>query len=97
MAGPCVSQEVCHSATTVSVAWLLALDFIFTRNCNVGCCANERPLRLIVHRRVRFLTFMSVSTLALGAGGSSLNPIQASESIVILEALGCTSSVYAAP
>ena len=31
MAGPCVSQEVCHSATTVSVVWLLALDFIFTR------------------------------------------------------------------
>ena len=29
--GPCVSQEVCHSATTVSVVWLLALDFIFTR------------------------------------------------------------------
>ena len=24
-------QEVCHSATTVSVVWLLALDFIFTR------------------------------------------------------------------
>ena len=31
MAGPCVSQEVCRSATTVSVVCLLALDFIFTQ------------------------------------------------------------------
>ena len=36
MAGPCVSQEVCHSATTVSVVWLLALDLIFTR-CVSAC------------------------------------------------------------
>ena len=36
MAGPCVSQEVCHSATTVSVVWLLALDLIFTR-CVFAC------------------------------------------------------------
>ena len=34
-----------------------------------------------------------VSTLALGVEGSSLNPIQASESIVILETNVCTSSV----
>ena len=36
---------------------------------------------------------MSVSTLVLGAGGNSLNLIQVSESIVILETNGCTSSV----
>ena len=36
---------------------------------------------------------ISVSTLALEAGGSSLNPIQASENIVILETNVCTSSV----
>ena len=100
MACPCVSQAVCHSATTASVVWPLALDFIFTRcvspclwNFNIGCCANEKPLRLIAHRRVRFFTFMSVSTLVLGEGGNSLNPIQASESIMILETNDCTSSV----
>ena len=76
MACPCVSQAVCHSATTASVVWPLALDFIFTRcvspgpwNFNIGCCANEKPLRLIAHRRVRFFTFMFVSTLVLGEGG----------------------------
>ena len=76
MACPCVSQAVCHSATTASVVWPLALDFIFTRcvspcpwNFNIGWCANEKPLRLIAHRRVRFFTFMFVSTLVLGAGG----------------------------
>ena len=101
MACPCVSQAVCHSATTASVVWPLALDFIFTRcvspcpwNFNIGCCANEKPLRLIAHRRVRFFTFMSVSTLVLGEGGNSLNPIQASESIMILETNDCTSSVH---
>ena len=36
---------------------------------NIGCCANEKPLRLIAHRRVRFFTFMFVSTLVLGEGG----------------------------
>ena len=30
MTNPCVSQAVCHSATTARVVWLLALDFIFT-------------------------------------------------------------------
>ena len=30
MANPCVSQADCHSATTASVVWLLASDFIFT-------------------------------------------------------------------
>ena len=76
MANPCVSQAACYSATTASVVWLLALDFIFilmciplSRNFNIGCCANEKPLRLIAHRRVRFFTFMFVSTLVLGAGG----------------------------
>ena len=39
------------------------------RNFNIGCCANEKLLRLIAHRRVRFFTFMFVSTLVLGAGG----------------------------
>ena len=34
-----------------------------------------------------------MSTLVLGAEGSSLNPIQASENIVILETNVCTSSV----
>jgi hypothetical protein len=29
MANPCVSQADCHSATTASVIWLLAIDFIF--------------------------------------------------------------------
>ena len=62
-------------------------------NFNIGCCANEKPLRWIAHRRVRFFTFMFVSTLVLGAGGSSLNLIQALESIVILETHECTSSV----
>ena len=72
MANPYVSQADCHSATTASVVWLLALDFIFTlcvslaRNFNIGCCANEKLLRLIAHRRVRFFTFMFVSTLVLG-------------------------------
>ena len=99
MANPCVSQADCHSATTASVVWLLALDFIFTlcvslaRNFNIGCCANEKLLRLIAHRRVRFFTFMFVSTLVLGRGGSSLNLIQALESIVILETHECASSV----
>ena len=37
--------------------------------------------------------FISVSTLALGVERTSLNPIQASESIVILETNVCTSSV----
>ena len=76
MANPSVSQAVCHAATTASVVWLLALDFIFTRcvsacpqNFNIGCCASEKPLRLIADRRVRFFTFMFVSTLVLGAGG----------------------------
>ena len=36
---------------------------------------------------------MSLSTLVLGAGGNSLNLIQVSESIVILETNGRTSSV----
>ena len=36
---------------------------------------------------------MFVSTLVLGKGGNSLNPIQASENIVILETNDCTSSV----
>ena len=65
------------------------------RNFNIGCCANEKLLRLIAHRRVRFFTFMFVSTLVLGAGGgSSLNLIQALQSIVILETHRCTSSVF---
>ena len=63
------------------------------RNFNIGCCANEKLLRLIAHRRVRFFTFMFVSTLVLGAGGDSLNLIQALESIVIPETYECTSSV----
>ena len=64
------------------------------RDFNIGCCANEKLLGLIAHRRVRFFTFMFVSTLVLGAeGGSSLNLIQALESIVILETHECTSSV----
>ena len=100
MACPRVSQAVCHSATTASVVWPLALDFIFTRcvspcprNFNIGCCANEKPLRLIAHRRVRFFTFM-YQHWYWGKGGNSLNPIQASENIMILETNDCTSSVF---
>ena len=56
--------------------------------------ANEKLLRLIAHRRVRFFTFMFVSTLVLEAGGGApLNLIQVLESIVILETHECTSSV----
>ena len=76
MASPCVSQATYHSATTASVVWLLALNFTFIRcvspcpqNFNIGCCANEKLLRLIAHRHVRFFTFMFVSTLVLGARG----------------------------
>ena len=39
MASPCVSQAAYHSATTASVVWLLALDFIFTR-CVSPCPQN---------------------------------------------------------
>ena len=80
--------------------WPLALDFIFARcvspclwNFNIGCCANEKPLRLIAHRPFDF-TFTFVSTLDWGKGGNSLNPIQASENIMILETNDCTSSVW---
>ena len=100
MACPCVSQAVCHSATTASVVWPLALDFIFTRcvcplplNFNIGCCANEKPLRLIAHRRVRFFRLCLYQHWYWGKGGNSSNPIQASENIMILETNGCTSSV----
>ena len=65
-------KQFAMQQTTASVVWLLALDFIFTRcvfpcpqNFNIGCCASEKPLRLIAHRRVRFFTFMCVSTLVL--------------------------------
>ena len=99
MASPSVSQAVCHAATTASVIWLLALDFIFTRcvspcsqNFNIGCCAIEKSLRLIADRRVRFFTFMFLSTLVLGQGNLS-NPIQALENIVIPQTNECTSSV----
>ena len=64
------------------------------QNFNIGCCANEKPLRLIAHRRVRFFTFL-YQHWYWGQGGSLLNPIQASESIVILETNECTSSVPA--
>ena len=100
MASPSVSQAVCHAATTASVVWLLALDFIFTRcvspcpqNFNIGCCAIEKSLRLIADRRVRFFTFMFLSTLVLRQGGNLSNPIQASENIVILQTNECTFSV----
>ena len=78
MANPCVSQADCHSATYCVSS--LAAGFRFhlysvciplPRNFNIGCCANEKLLRLIAHRRVRFFTFMFVSTLVLGAGGGA--------------------------
>ena len=75
MANPCVSQADCHSATTASVVWLLALDFIFTLciPCPGILILDVVQMRsfldLIAHRRVRFFTFMFVSTLVLGAGG----------------------------
>jgi len=62
------------------------------RRINIGCCAHEKLLSLIAHRRVRFFTFIFLSTLVCGAGGS-LNLIQALESIVILETHECASSV----
>ena len=78
MACPCVSQAVCHSATTASVVWPLALDFIFTRcvspcpwNFNIGCCANEKPLRLIAHRaRSIFYVFVCITIGIGGRGGT---------------------------
>ena len=100
MASLCVSQAVCHSATTASVVWPLALFSslldvypLVPGIFNIEYCANEKPLRLIAHRRVRFFTSMFVSTLVLGREGNSLNPIQASENILILETNDCTSSV----
>ena len=48
---------------------LYSMCIALSRNFNIGCCANEKLLRLIAHRRVRFFTFMFVSTLVLGAGG----------------------------
>jgi hypothetical protein len=100
MANPCVSQADCHSATTASVVWLLALDFIFT------LCVSPCPgiLILDVVQTRSFLDWshtgaFDFSRLCLyqhwswGQGGSSLNLIQALESIVILEAHECTSSV----
>ena len=100
MANPCVSQADCHSATTASVVWLLALDFIFT------LCVSPCPgiLILDVVQTRSFLDWshtgaFDFSRLCLyqhwswGQGGSSLNLIQALESIVILETHECTSSV----
>lgn len=100
MANPCVSQADCHSATTASVVWLLASDFIFT------LCVSPCPgiLILDVVQTRSFLDWshtgaFDFSRLCLyqhwswGQGGSSLNLIQALESIVILETHECTSSV----
>ena len=100
MANPCVSQADCHSATTASVVWLLASDFIFT------LCVSPCPgiLILDVVQTRSFLDWshtgaFDFSRLCLyqhwswGRGGSSLNLIQALESIVILETHECTSSV----
>ena len=95
MACPCVSQAVCHSATTASVVWPLALDFIFTR------CVSLAPGILIldvVQTRslldfLRSIFYVRFFTFDLGEGGNSLNPIQASENIMILETNDCTSSV----
>ena len=78
VACPCVSQAVCHSATTASVVWPLALDFIFTRcvspcpwNFNIGCCANEKPLRLIAHRaRSIFHVYVCINIGIGGRGGT---------------------------
>ena len=75
MACPCVSQAVCHSATTAFVVWPLALDFTFTRcvspcpwNFNIGCCANEKPqIDRTPARSIFHVVF--VSTLVLGEGG----------------------------
>ena len=41
------------------------------RNFNIGCCANEKLLRLIAHRRVRFFTFMFVFNIGLGGRGGA--------------------------
>ena len=78
MACPCVSQAVCHSATTASVVWLLALDFTFTRcvspcpwNFNIGCCANEKPLRLIAHRRRSIFHVYVCINIGIGGRGGT--------------------------
>ena len=90
--GPCVSQAVCHSATTASVVWPLALDFIFTRcvspcpwNFYIGCCANEKPLDWSHTGAFDFSRLCLYQHWYWGKGGDSLNPIQASENIMILE------------
>ena len=99
MANPCVSQEDCHSATTASVVWLLALDFIFT------LCVSPCPGILILdvvqtrsfldssHTGAFDFSRLCINIGLGGRGGSSLNLIQALESIVILETHECTSSV----
>ena len=100
MANPYVSQEDCHSATTASVVWLLALDFIFT------LCVSPCPGILILdvvqtrsfldssHTGAFDFSFLCLyQHWSWGQGGSSLNLIQALESIVILETHECTSSV----
>ena len=87
-------SNYCVSSLAASFRFhLYSMCIPLPRNFNIGCCANEKLLRLIAHRRVRFFTFMFVSTLVLGAGGDSLNLIQALESIVIPETYECTSSV----
>ena len=40
-------------------------------NFKIGRCANEKPLGLIAHRRVRFFTFMFVSTSGIGGRGGT--------------------------
>ena len=59
----------------------------------IGCCANEKPLRLIAHGAFDFSRLCLYQHWYWGKGGNSLNPIQASENIMILETNDCTSSV----
>ena len=77
MACPCVSQAVCHSATTASVVWPLAL---FSSLLDVYPLAPgilildvvqaEKPLRLIAHRRVHFSRVCLYQHWYWGKGGA---------------------------
>ena len=99
MANPCVSQADCHSATTASVVWLLALDFIFTL-----CVSCPGILILDVVQTRSFLDWSHTGAFNFsrvciniglgGRGGSSLNLIQALESIVILDSWVYLLSMY---
>jgi hypothetical protein len=85
-------SNYCASSLAAVIIHIYSMCIPLPRRINIGCCAHEKLLSLIAHRRVRFFTFIFLSTLVCGAGGS-LNLTQALESIVILETHECASSV----